>query len=85
MCDKDMDTCSHSESDEAANVCWANSMIQIIFHVIYPLYKELYKSYCYKIKHETIDMNNENHKSHVFICHHFFKYLTTTSKDIVAK
>ena len=27
MCDKDMETYSDSESDEAANVCWANSMI----------------------------------------------------------
>ena len=22
MCDKDIDTCSHSESDEATNLCW---------------------------------------------------------------
>ena len=73
MCDKEMEKCSDSESNEAANLCWANSMIQMVFHVVYPLYKELYKSYCYKIEHENIDMNNDNHKSHVLICHNFFQ------------
>ena len=43
MCDKDMETCSDSESDEAANVFWANSMIQMICQFMYPLYNDLYK------------------------------------------
>ena len=48
-------------------------MIQMIFHVMYPLYNDLYKSYLYKIKNENIDTNNENHKSHVLICHNSFQ------------
>ena len=42
MCEKDIETCSHSESDEANNVCWENSIIQM-FLMLYIHYTKCYK------------------------------------------
>ena len=44
MCDKDMETRSDSESDEAANACWANSMIQSFFR-LFTHYKMTYTNH----------------------------------------
>ena len=73
ICDANIDLCSDNENDETANVCWANSMIQMIFQVISPFYDDLYKSYVFKIKNEKIDTQNDEHKCHVLICHNFFQ------------
>ena len=73
ICDANIDLCSDNGNDETANVCWANSMIQMIFQVISPFYDDLYKSYVFKIKNEKIDTQNDEHKCHILICHNFFQ------------
>ena len=63
----DIETISYDESDEATNVCWENSIIKMLLNVILPVYEDLYKYFCYKVKHENIDINNQDHKYRVLI------------------
>ena len=39
ICELDIETMSYDESDEANNVCWENSIIQMLLKVLLPVYK----------------------------------------------
>ena len=79
-CELDIETVSYYESDDATNVCWANSIIKMVLDVILPVYKDLYTYFCYKVQHENIDINNQDHKSHVLIFYQLFKVLNNYIK-----
>ena len=63
---------SNDDNNEATNLCWENSIIQMVLNVIQPVYNYLYKMFCYKVHHENIDVNNPDEKLHVLICYQFF-------------
>ena len=71
-CELKIETISNDENNEATNLFWANSIIQIVLNVLKPVYNDLYKMVCYKVHHETIDVNNPDEKLHVLICYQFF-------------
>ena len=45
MCELYIETVSHDENDDGSNVCWENSIIQMVLNVILPVYKDLYASF----------------------------------------
>ena len=54
----------------------------MILNVLQQVYKDLYKSFCYKVKNENIDVNNQDEKSHILICYQLFQFLNITSIKI---